>query len=166
MAGPLPLDPVAEARRHWVEHGWADAADGMAAVTSVMRAQQILLARADEGLRPFGLTFARYEVLMLLTFSRTGTLPMRLVTSRLQVHPTSVTNAIDRLEQAGLVRRSRHPDDGRALLVTITDDGRDVAGRATDVLNTRVFADLGIPQRGVAQLVDVLADLRRGAGDF
>ena len=65
----LPFDPVAEARRRWVEHGWEDAAAGMAAVTSLMRAQQIVSARVDEALRPHALTFARYEVLMLLLFS-------------------------------------------------------------------------------------------------
>lgn len=57
---PLPIDPLAEARRQWIAHGWTDAADGMAVVTSVMRAQQLLLARVDAALKPFRLTFARY----------------------------------------------------------------------------------------------------------
>jgi hypothetical protein len=39
----------------------------MAAVTSIMRAQQILLGELDALLRPYGLTFARYEALVLLT---------------------------------------------------------------------------------------------------
>ena len=69
----------------------------MRAATSVFRVQQILLARFDEALRPHDLTFARYEVLVLLTFSRTGELPLKVIGSRLMVHPTSVTNAIDRL---------------------------------------------------------------------
>lgn len=165
-SGRLPLDPVEEARRQWVRHGWEDAADGMAAVTSVMRAQQILLARTDEVLRPYGLTFARYEVLMLLLFSRSGVLPMRTLTSRLQVHPTSVTSAVDRLEAAGLVRRRPHPDDGRALLVELTEEGARTARAATDELNARVFADPGVPARRVPTLVAVLKALRRGAGDF
>ena len=46
-----PLDPIAEARRQWAAHGWAEVADGMAALTSVMRAQQLLLARCDAVLR-------------------------------------------------------------------------------------------------------------------
>jgi hypothetical protein len=56
---PLPFDPVAQARRHWEQAGWVDAAPGMAAVTSIMRAQQIVLARVEEVLRPHGLSFAR-----------------------------------------------------------------------------------------------------------
>lgn len=166
MTARLPLDPVEEARRQWQQHGWSAAADGMAAVTSVMRAQQILLARVDEALRPLGLTFARYEVLMLLLFSRAGALPMRTLGSRLQVHPTSVTNAVDRLERAGFVRRMPHPADGRALLVQLTSDGRERAEQATELLNAGVFADPGVPGRRVGTLVSVLRELRREAGDF
>jgi hypothetical protein len=113
MTRRLPFDPIAQARRLWAEHGWAEAAPGMAAVTSLMRAQQIVAARVDEALKPFGLSFARYEVLMLLLFSRRGSLPMARIGERLQVHPASVTNAVDRLEAQGLVRRSPHPTDRR-----------------------------------------------------
>ena len=166
MSEPLSLDPIAEAERHWRRHGWPDAATGMAAVTSIMRAHQIVLARVEAVLRPHRLTFARYEVLMLLSFSRTGTLPMKLVGSRLQVHPTSVTNAVDRLQDAGLVRREPHPDDARSLLVALTDSGRDVARAATTDLNAAVFSQPGLSPAGTAELVRVLTDLRRGAGDF
>src|SRR3712207_9067135 len=109
----LPFDPVAEATRHWREHGWDDAAVGMEAVTSLMRAQAIVLARVEEVLRPLQLSFARYELLMLLSFTRRGALSMTKVGARLQVHPASVTNAASRLEAAGLVVRRPDPRDGR-----------------------------------------------------
>ncbi|MDG3011691.1 MarR family transcriptional regulator [Rhodococcus sp. D2-41] len=163
---PLPVDPIAEAKRQWAAHGWGDVADGMAAVTSIMRAQQIMLGRVEELLKPHGLTFARYEMLMLLTFTRTGALPMAKASARLQVHPTSVTNAVDRLERAHLVRRVPHPSDGRATLVEITDAGRELALRATDDLNAQVFAKPGLPAGRLTELVDVITELRREAGDF
>jgi DNA-binding MarR family transcriptional regulator len=166
MPRRLPFDPVAEARRQWVEHGWADAADGMAAVTSLMRAQQIVSTRVEEALRPYNLTFARYEVLMLLLLSRRGSLPMARIGERLQVHPASVTNAVDRLEAQGLARRTPHPTDRRATLVEITDDGRAVAAKATDELNATVFASPGLSPDGVERLVAVLTELRGAAGDF
>lgn len=166
MTGPLPFDPVAEAARHWREHGWADAAPGMAAVTALMRAQQIMQARVDAELRPLGMTFARYEVLMLLLFSARGRLPMRVIGDRLQVHPTSVTNAVDRLEAAGLVRRMPHPDDRRAVLVELTDDGRGVAQDATRRLNARVFTDVGVSAEHLRTLTAALEQLRSRAGDF
>jgi DNA-binding MarR family transcriptional regulator len=163
---PLPLDPIAEARRRWVEHGWAEAGDGMAAVTSVMRAHQIFMSRIDAVLRPLDLTFARYEVLMLLSFSRTGALPMTRIGSRLQVHPTSVTSAVDRLEAQGFVRRDPHPADRRAVLASITDDGRAIAAKATDALNADVFARPGLSAAQTSALIDVLTTLRAASGDF
>lgn len=163
---PLPFDPVGEARRQWEAHGWSQAAPGMAAVTSLMRAQQIVLGRVEEALRPHGLSFARYEVLMLLLFSRARALPLSRLGNRLQVHPASVTNVVDRLEAQGLVRREPHPTDRRATLAHLTDAGAEVALAATDDLNATVFSSPGLDADGVARLVDVLTDLRRTAGDF
>ena len=162
----LPLDPIAEARRQWEAHGWGDSAAGMEAVTSVMRAHQVMLGRIDEQLRDLDLTFARYEVLMLLHFSSRGSLPLKVIGSRLQVHPTSVTSAIDRLESQGLVRRDPHPTDRRTKLAVLTDAGRERALEATHRLNTTVFADPGMSSNQVDQLVRVLRALRRDAGDF
>ena len=81
----------------------------MVAVTSVMRAHQILLARVENALRPYDLSFARYELLRLLAFSRNGALPITKASDRLQVHVTSVTHAIRRLEANGLVNGCRIP---------------------------------------------------------
>jgi DNA-binding MarR family transcriptional regulator len=159
-------DPIAEASRQWREHGWIDAAPGMAAITSLMRAHQIALARVEAVLKSRGITFARYEVLMLLQFSSRGALPMRVIGSRLQVHPTSVTNAVDRLEAAGLVRREAHPSDRRATLVAITEDGRSIAETATAELNAAVFTDPGLTESEVAKLTAILESYRRNAGDF
>jgi DNA-binding MarR family transcriptional regulator len=138
----------------------------MAAVTSVFRAQQIYLARIDAVLRPLGLTFARYEVLMLLMFSRAGALPLSKVGARLQVHPTSVTNAVNRLADDGLITRLPHPTDGRTTLAEITPSGRRLADTATGVLNATVFEEPGLDPGAVTDLVAVLRELRRRAGDF
>lgn len=162
----LPFDPIAEARRNWEEHGWHEAASGMAAVTSVMRAHQLMLARVESVLRPHNLTFSRYEVLMLLTFTHRGELPMSKASTRLQVHPTSITNAVDRLESAGLVERVPHPEDRRTTLVRITKAGRDIAERASKDLNDQVFARPGISEDQTASLIAVLAEFRSNAGDF
>lgn len=163
---PLPMDPIGEARRHWIAHGWADAAEGMAAVTSVMRAHQIMLGRVDEELRDWDLTFARYELLMLLHFSSRGSLPLGVIGARLQVHPTSVTSAVDRLEEQRFVRREPHPEDRRAKLAVLTDEGRETALAATERLNKTVFADPDLAKGKVDRPVEILESLRRNAGDF
>jgi len=164
--GSLPFDPIVEARRQWQAHGWDDVADGMAAVTSVTRVAQLLLNRVDHVLKPFGLTFARFEILALLEFTRTGALPLGKVGARLQVHPTSVTSAVDRLEVQGFVRRTPHPSDGRATLAELTDEGRAVVRDATAALNGEVFADLGLEGHELRTLFALLEKMRRAAGDF
>ncbi|KAA9148866.1 MarR family transcriptional regulator [Microbacterium lushaniae] len=168
MPGPrrLRIDPIAEAKRQWVAHGWTDAAAGMAAVTSIMRAQQLVLARVDAALRPFGLTFARYELLTLLRLSRSGRMPMASASARLQVHPTSVTNTVDRLQAGGYVQREPHPEDGRVTLVVLTDPGRELSEQATARLNAEVFAQPGLTPEDTDELVAIIARMRKGAGDF
>jgi DNA-binding MarR family transcriptional regulator len=138
----------------------------MVAVTSVMRVHQILMARLNELLEPFGLTFARYEALMLLEFSSRGSLPLGKIGERLQVHRTSVTNTIDGLERLALVRRIPHETDRRAVLAEITPKGREVAAAATTALNEADFATEPLSRDDLIALFETLRKLRSGAGDF
>jgi DNA-binding MarR family transcriptional regulator len=160
----LPFDPIARAAQTW-ESRFGDS-KAMAAVTAIMRVQQILLAQLDALLRPHGLTFARYEALVLLSFSRDGALPMRIIGERLMVHPTSVTNTIDRLEQQQLVMRKPNPRDGRGTLAEITPDGRDVMRRATDDLMAAKFGMGDYSHEQLEDMFGLLRDLRVTAGDF
>jgi DNA-binding MarR family transcriptional regulator len=160
----LPFDPIERAAAIWQRR--FGEAKAMAAVTSIMRAQQILLAELDALLRPYDLTFARYEALVLLSFSRAGALPLRLIGERLMVHPTSVTNTIDRLEQAELVIRRPNPEDRRGTLAEITPAGREVVQAATGKL---MAAEFGLSEYEPGQLdeiFDLLEKLRIAAGDF
>jgi DNA-binding MarR family transcriptional regulator len=161
---PLPFDPIERAAAIWGER--IGPARTMAAVTSVMRVQQILLSAVDGALRPHGLTFARYEALVLLTFSRTGRLPMRVMGERLQLHPTSVTNIVDRLQGDGLVRRIPHPTDRRATLVEITESGSALLEDATKSVTAIDFGMSGLSPEQESQLTDLLGKVRRAAGDF
>ena len=163
---PAKRDPIAVARANWERSGWGDVAEGMVAVTSVMRAHQILLARVETALRPYDLSFSRFELLRLLAFSRTGALPITKASDRLQVHVTSVTHAIRRLESDGLVQRLPHPTDGRTTLVQITGLGRSTVEDATVTLNNDVFADIGISAAESTALAQSIQTLRRSAGDF
>jgi DNA-binding MarR family transcriptional regulator len=165
-AHPLPEDPIDLAHASWNVEGWEHAADGMAVVTSIMRVQQVLLARVEAVLRPLGLTFARYEVLMLLRFSRTGCLPVGKIGERLQVHPASVTNAVHRLEVDGFVTRTANPADGRSVLAQITASGRRLTDEATPQLNAQVFATVPIPSAEQREIYSMLKGMRRAFGDF
>jgi DNA-binding MarR family transcriptional regulator len=165
MAESEPFDPIAEAHRQWSAR-WPDHADHMAAVTTVMRVQQLLLARVEDTLKPYGLTFAAYEALRLLAFSRRGSLPMGKMGERLMVHPASVTNAIRKLESRGLVQRHLSPDDRRVVLATITDDGRALAAEATESLNQAAFGLPDLTRQQAAEITALLRTIRALAGDL
>ena len=139
----------------------------MRVATSVMRVQQILLARFDEVLKPHGLTFARYEVLVLLHFSRTGELPLKVIGSRLMVHPTSVTNAIDRLVAAGLVERPAQP--ARRPRRAGRDHRRTAGGSSRPAPRDLIGLDFGLGDLDEPSRDELVRRPARGpleAGDF
>ena len=159
------VDLIQEAKRNWDVRGWGEST-AMAAATSITRAHQIILARVNEVLAPHGLTFSRYEALVLISFTRRGSLPMGKIGDRLQVHPTSVTNAIDRLEAAGYVTRVAHPTDRRTTLAAITEDGRATVELATKDLEAIRYGLDAVRSETTSGIVDLLAELRHSAGDF
>jgi DNA-binding MarR family transcriptional regulator len=163
---PMARDPIGLARENWVAHGWDDAADGMHLVTSIMRVQQAYLGKIEAILRPSGLTFARFEVLRLLAFSRRGSLPVGKVGERLQVHPASVTNAVQRLEADGLVLRRTNPGDGRSVLAEITPAGRRLVDSCTHKLNGEVFVSIPLSRADQRRTSSALTEIRKSFGDF
>jgi DNA-binding MarR family transcriptional regulator len=166
MSSPLGFDPIEEAHHQWEERWEARASNAVGGATSIMRAHQIVLCAVDEALRPFDLTFARYEALVLLYFSRRGALPLGKMGKRLMIHQASVTNIINRLEGQGLVRRVPHPTDGRATLAEITDEGRRLAQLATKAVNAVDFGLVSLSDKDLAQLTAIIRRLRVGVGDF
>ncbi len=162
----MHTDPIGLASDQWVSHGWHAAADGMALVTSIMRMQQLFLAQVESVLKPRGLTFARFEVLRLLGFSRTGTLPIGKIGQRLQVHAASVTNAVQRLEAGGLVERRPHPKDGRSVLVSLTSAGATLVDQCTLALNEAVFAAVPLAPERQREVFDSLRVVRQAYGDW
>ena len=136
MAG-LDFDPIERAGELWAER--VGDASAMRFATSIMRVQQVLLAEFDAALKPHGITFARYEVLRLLSFSKSGALPLSKIGERLMVHPTSVTSLIDKLVDQGLVLREHDEHDRRRVLPSLTDHGNQVLEAATTALTDTDF---------------------------
>jgi DNA-binding MarR family transcriptional regulator len=163
---PLRIDPVAEARRHWEERYGDAPARPMAAVTSIMRAQQVLLARLNELLKPYNLTFPRYEALVLLSYTKQGELPIGKLGERLQVHRTSASSIVAALEQDGFVVRTPSQRDGRATLAVITEQGRAAARAATQDLNDAEFGLDALTPDQHELITGTLRTLRLDAGDF
>ena len=164
---PLPFDPIDVAAQKWQERwGMHSRHATMAAATSVMRVQQLLLARFDALAARHGLTFARYEALVLLAFSSSGELPMGKIGERLMVHPTSATNIVQRLAASGYVERIPNPRDGRGTLARITDSGIAAMEAMTAELERADFGLGGLDAGAVESLTGLLRDIRREAQDF
>jgi DNA-binding MarR family transcriptional regulator len=159
---PLPFDPIERAGILWEKH--VGDASSMRVATSIMRVQQLLLNEFDRALKPFDLTFARFEVMRLLSFSREGRLPLSVIGQRLMVHPTSVTNAIDRLVSGGLVNRIPDEADRRRVYASLTPKGEKVLKRATKALTDTDFGLAMLDMSDRDQLFKVLRTVR--AGDF
>jgi DNA-binding MarR family transcriptional regulator len=154
-------DPIAEATRQWVAHGWEDAAAGMAAVTTITRVNRILVSRVEAALTPLGLSFARFEILRLLGFAREHQLPMGKIGDRLQVHPASVTSAVRRLERDSLIRRQPALHDNRIVLARLLPLGEDILDEATARIN-RVFVTLEVEHGDLERVAATLREINHG----
>ncbi|QKE84115.1 MarR family transcriptional regulator [Arthrobacter sp. NEB 688] len=163
----LPFDPIERARELWVARwGEGSRATSMATATSVMRVQQLLLGRFDAIAGRHGLTFARYEALVLLAFSREGRLSMSKVGERLMVHPTSATNIVQRLVAQGFVERVPNPTDRRGAFAVITDPGREAMEAVTRDLEAADFGLGTLSQEQHDLLFSLLREVRVGSRDF
>jgi DNA-binding MarR family transcriptional regulator len=99
----------------------------------------LLIKETQRLLRPFGLTDAQFDVLMMLgTQSENGTLNQTELSSVLLVNRSNITGLIDRMEQAGWVRRLSDSDDRRVNLIGMTEKGKALLEEAKTVYIRRV----------------------------
>ena len=165
MAPNVDRDPILEAYRLWNENGWEDCAAGCTAVTSLMRVHQVLTRQADQILAPIDLTFSRYELLVRLYFHG-GSLPLNQLGRQLQIHQTSITSLVDKLEKQGLIKRTPHPTDRRVTMAEMTPAGRVLTAKAINLLNSELFRDLGLPDGEARLLIGLLMKMRRSWNDI
>lgn len=159
------MDPIATIAAHLREDEIPHV-ERMIAMTSILRAQQVVVARVTDVLRALGLSFARYEALVLLHYSPDGMLPLAKTSERLLLHPSSVTGTIDRLERDGLVERRPHPTDRRVTLAQITHAGSRLAVRAQRAVARASFGLADLSDEEVDSITQALAPLRRAAWDY
>jgi len=141
MTEPVKTDSVEEAVRQWSDR--YDDASAFRVMTSLIRAYNVGVRGVEAVVREFDLNLSRYEVLLLLSFTRRGRLPMGRLRDLLMVHGSSVTYLVHKLEDADLVERQKDSDDARVVLVAITDHGRSVVERASARLVEAGFGPLG-----------------------
>lgn len=160
----LSSDPIHEMRARW-DKRWAGGLEAEAA-TQLMRVHQIVQLRLDAALREFGLTLARYEALVLLTWTHQGPLPLSKLGDRLMIRPASVTNIVDRLVAQGFIERLQHPTDRRVILAQVSDAGREIVDQATKRIIELHNGLEGFDTGDLELLVELGNKFRRAAGDF
>ncbi len=90
-------------------------------------------------LQPFGITDAQFNVLMLLKDNADkGPISQTDLGRMLLVNRSNITGLVDRMEQAGLIRRIPVPGDRRVNHVEMTDHGREVLKEAHDAYYARL----------------------------
>lgn len=82
-------------------------------------------------LNEMGLTYPQYLVLLVLW--EKGSIRLGEIAHELELATHAVSPIIDRLEDSGLVRRIKDPDDARAVLVELTKAGRELESAAASV---------------------------------
>lgn len=164
MTEDVKGDSVDEAVRQWSDR--YDDGSAFRVMTSLIRAYNVGIRSVESVLRAFDLNVSRYEVLLLLSFTRRGYLAMGRLRDLLMVHGSSVTYLVQRLEAAGLVERRKGEEDGRQVLVSITSPGREVVERASARLVEAGFGPIaGYDEDERAELSRLLARFRgEGAG--
>jgi len=104
----------------------------------------------------------------LAAIERLGPQRLTVLAAREGVTQPAMTQLISRLEESGLVRREASPEDGRVVLVVITDEGRAVLARRRSVRSERmaaIIAQLGPEHRAALAIalpaLDALASIPR-----
>jgi DNA-binding MarR family transcriptional regulator len=152
-------DPVEKARCQWAERHPDES--GFVVLVSMLRTYALLLRELERQLKPLGLNLSRFEVLLLLSFTKGQRLPVMRLRDLLLVHGSSATYLVDRLAAAGWVAREADPSDRRVSMVALTDAGRDALDQGIEALVAGGFGPIGeMDEEGRRELSRLLAELR------
>ena len=97
-------------------------------VQSLQRIEGLLAGRMNNRFRPYGLSTATFNVILVLSRAG-GSLSPCDIGEQLSVTRGTVTGLLDSLERQRLVRRTPHPKDRRMLTIELTDEGRNILDR-------------------------------------
>jgi DNA-binding MarR family transcriptional regulator len=86
----------------------------------------------DETLEEHGLSYGEWSVLSSLTWAPENRRTAGELASKVELSSAAMTNRLDRLEGAGLIRRVPDPNDRRAVQVELTDEGHALYARAVE----------------------------------
>ncbi|MCR6498840.1 MarR family transcriptional regulator [Shinella sp. CPCC 101442] len=131
----------------------------------LMRTQRLILAAIEQDLKAAGMPpLAWYDVLWELVRTEDGRLRPFEIEERTLLAQHNLSRLLDRMEEAGLVRREILPEDGRGRWVLVTGEGRAMRARLWTVYAAAIERHLGakVEDAVAATLADGLERLVRG----
>src|SRR5688572_25760021 len=134
------------------------------AFLNVLRTSSTLTDDLEELLKPYGISATQYNVLRILRGAGQGGLCRNELRDRMLTRMPDMTRLLDRMEDAGLVKRSREQDDRRMVLTQITARGRELLGeleRPLTQLHREQLSQLTDDQ--LRTLIDLLTLVREGS---
>ncbi|CAG8863659.1 Multiple antibiotic resistance protein MarR [Pseudomonas fluorescens] len=145
---------------HFTPHNFQTCAIGLLIGRAAVLKDRIL----DWHLEPYGVTAAQFKVLIIVTQYQVDT-PAELC-RYLGLDSGSMTRMLDRLEQKGLIQRSRCPDDRRLVRLVLTDEGQRLADRLPEIGASAMNELVGGLEPGeLRTLESLLAKVLLDAGD-
>jgi DNA-binding MarR family transcriptional regulator len=157
-------DDVAWVAYHVQRLGLGDPT-GIELMASVARTSRLMTSGIEQALKSYSLSYSQYLLLMTVLLSDEGERTLSQISRHMLVHPTTVTILVDQLEKKGLVRRHPDPTDRRVTLARLTPAGKSLAKESTVTLINVNFGLPKLTKQKTRQLLDILAELRFGAGD-
>lgn len=128
---------------------------------NLMRTASVLEHTLAEGLKSYGVTPTQYNALRILRGSEPEGLCRNEIRDRMIKPVPDATRLLDRLEQAGLVKRERSGEDRRFVTARITERGLDLLARMDAPLREMLHGWLGhLPKSDLRQLASLLTEAR------
>lgn len=131
------------------------------AFLNVLRTSSTLTDELEDLLRPFGITTTQYNVLRILRGSGPDALCRNELRDRMLTRMPDMTRLLDRMEDAGLVTRTREREDRRMVLTRITAAGQELLTELDRPVNELHRKQLdGLSGEQLRSLIDLLTLVR------
>jgi DNA-binding MarR family transcriptional regulator len=126
----------------WESRGFPGVPERVLLASTIERIRRKIDGSIETALKPLGLSRPRFELLMHLSRSESGSYQLSHLSDLLVLHPASVTSLVDHLEKLGFLERVRETSDRRVVLAHITPQGRTALRSAGKAL---ADIDFGVP---------------------
>lgn len=132
------------------------------ATLNVVRTGAMLTDMFEQVLKPYGLSAAQYNVLRILRGAEPDGLCRNEIRDRMITRMPDMTRLLDRMEEAGLVTRTRQTTDRRLVRTELTERARELL----DEIEPKMLEEHrnrlgGMPREDLRRIIDLLTAVRR-----